>query len=82
MDTLNRLLWNMIHHKPTPEAAKQMDEVRHQFITLARTVHPLLPPSRETSLFATHLEEACMYAIAALARNKPPTIEDDTEEDD
>jgi hypothetical protein len=44
------------------------DRVRASFERLDATVRLLVPPGRERSIVLTHLEEACMMAVAGIAR--------------
>lgn len=70
---VQQVCWNVAYHRPTEEIQEVMSHVRLAFEGFARTVIPYLPvPSREASLCATHIEEACMYAMAALARAGGP----------
>jgi hypothetical protein len=59
-----------LHPPATPEAAQQMDFIRAAFRAMAKLVAGELPAGREQALSLTHLEEACFFAIAALARNQ------------
>lgn len=57
------------YHAPTPEKKTLHENVRYRLKQVALDLNQSLPPSREMSLFFTHLEEAMMWANAAIARN-------------
>lgn len=65
---LTQVRWNVSYHRPSDEVQIFMEDMREHFITLAEMVIPDLPNGREKSMCATKIEEACMYAMAALAR--------------
>lgn len=68
---LERVLHNLTLHPPkTPIAGELMDEVRATAKQLARVLCENCPSSRELSMALTALEDSCMYAIAAIARNQ------------
>jgi hypothetical protein len=58
------------HHPPGERAAIAHGLVRNDFTDLAVSLNDLLPESREKSLVFTALEEALMWANAAIARNQ------------
>lgn len=63
---------NFKYHPPTPGQIEKYPIVRnkgHEFAILLRT---LCPQSRELSLAITRVEEAVMWANAAIARNEKP----------
>lgn len=56
------------HHPPVSELRiKRHGQVRFLFAELADIMEDILPPSRETSLCQTTLQQAAMWANAALA---------------
>ena len=57
------------YHAPTAEALPRFTRLRAEFYRLALMVDALAPESREQSLAFTALEEAMMWANAAIARN-------------
>lgn len=59
------------HHPPTPERIEDHQTVRDSSETLAHTFNSLLPESREKSLALTAVQEAAMWANAALAIHGP-----------
>jgi len=60
---------NFAYHAPTGNKAQSHELVRNKCQFLAQTLDSLCPPSRELSLAKTKLEEAMMWANAAIARN-------------
>lgn len=58
------------YHPPKGDQATRYSEIRRHAHDLARTVDDLAPDSREKSLAVTHLEDAVMWANAAIARNE------------
>jgi hypothetical protein len=61
------------YHKPTGNQPSRYTEIRRQAGDLARFINLNCPESRELSLAITRLEEAVMWANAAIARNDNPT---------
>ncbi len=57
-------------HKSTEEQLKRHEQVRNLALTYANNLLELCPDSRELSLALTHLEQAVMFANAAIARNE------------
>lgn len=55
------------HHPPTPEAVGLHEEIRRQGIDFALWLNHNLPESRELSLALTAVQEATMWANAAVA---------------
>lgn len=60
---------NFQYHKPNPNTSEKYDKINHQAKGLAYAVLDLCPDSRERSLAITKIEEAKMWANAAIARN-------------
>lgn len=58
-------------HPGTAEVGATMGDLRAQFITLAEQVNETCPPGRAKALALTHLEDALMRAIQALAMTCP-----------
>lgn len=57
------------YHPPRDEATRHAHEtIRQNCETLARSVDELCPDGREKSLAITKIEEAMMWANAAIAR--------------
>jgi len=65
---------NMTNHRPSDDAIMQIESMREDFIAVAEMVQQVTPESREQSLALTNLEQALMWAVAAIARNQPTTI--------
>lgn len=59
---------NLTNHTPSADVAKKMEEVRAAAKELGKAIVTLCPDSREASLSLTNLEQATMWAMAALAR--------------
>jgi hypothetical protein len=55
---------------PVEGQPERYQEIRATAFELARRVSVLCPPSRERSLAITNLEQAVMWANAAIARNE------------
>ena len=58
------------YHPPKGDQTERHQAIRAQAGSLAKGVVMLCPPSRERSLALTKLEEAVMWANAAIARNE------------
>lgn len=58
------------YHKPSGDQPERYVALRFQARQLAMTIAELTPESREQSLALTKLEEAVMFANAAIARNE------------
>lgn len=58
------------YHTPTPEQTARYRTIRNQAHDLAKNFALLCPDSREKSLALTSLEQAVMWANAAIARNE------------
>jgi len=54
-------------HKLRPEATTRVNAVKESFDDLLHTLRTLCPPGREFALVKTKLEEACFYAVKAVA---------------
>lgn len=65
-DLVNRFTY----HPPKGDQSKRYEEIRRQGLGLANLINEYTPPSREQSLALTHLEEAVMWANAAIARHE------------
>lgn len=57
------------YHPPQPGQPEKYSRLRDEAKSFARTIDVLCPDSREKSLALTKLEEAVMWANAAIARN-------------
>jgi hypothetical protein len=58
------------HHPPKGDQAVRYHCIRAGALGLAKLIEDHAPPSRELSLAFTKLEEAVMWANAAIARNE------------
>lgn len=71
-DDKARLDRDFVYHAPHGDQPKRYEWIRDTGFEFATTLLSLCPKSRELSLALTHLETACFYANAAIARNEPP----------
>ena len=69
---VQKLQNNFVYHAPTPEAREKFTLLRTHFLGMAAAVDVLCPDSREKSLAMTKIEEAMMWANAAIARKECP----------
>ena len=58
------------YHAPKGDQATRYETIRDRAHDYAATINELAPDSREKSLALTHLEDAVMWANAAIARNE------------
>lgn len=58
------------HHPPKANQTERYEDLRHHAKLLAHKMMKACPRSRELSLALTHLEEAVMFANAAIARHE------------
>lgn len=58
------------YHAPNQDQIDRMVKLREQAKELALAIVALTPGSREQSLALTNVEQAVMYANAAIARNE------------
>ncbi len=61
---------NFKYHAPKGDQAKRYEAMRDEARDLALFIKHNTPPSREQSMAFTKLEEAVMWANAAIARNE------------
>ena len=61
---------NFTYHKPTEDQVERYARIRDHAKHLAYILNQYCPESRELSLAMTKLEEAVMWANAAIARNE------------
>lgn len=61
---------NFTYHPPKDDQPDRYNQLRHLGHHLATRINDLCPDSREKSLAMTHLEQAVMWANAAIARNE------------
>lgn len=58
------------YHPPKADQALRYEMIRDRAHNLAAFINEKCPDSREKSLAVTHLEDAVMWANAAIARNE------------
>lgn len=58
------------YHAPTEGQPEKYQMIREGAKTLAHMIVAMCPPSRETALSITNLEEVVFWANAAIARRK------------
>lgn len=68
--TNEQIINNFTYHKPIGTQPERYDSLRAEARTLAFKIQTHCPESREKSLALTKLEEAIMWANAAIARNE------------
>lgn len=59
---------NLTNHKPSDDQIARIERVREHAKEFAKTVAFHCLGSREKSLAQTKIEEACMWAVASIAR--------------
>ena len=69
-EELARLDNDFTYHPPKPGQPDIYQELRGQAKQLAESFYDKCPPSRERSLALTNLEQAVMWANAAIARSE------------
>lgn len=68
--TVVELKTRFTYHSPKEDQVGRYEEIRKRCFTLAWFLSDACPSSRELSLALTKLEEACMWANAAIARRE------------
>ena len=68
--SLKQIENTFIYHTPKEDQPDRYDVIRSTAATLATLILANTPPSREQSLAITNLEQAIMWANAAIARNE------------
>lgn len=61
---------NFKYHTPKGNKVERYQQMREQFKMVAEFVINNTPASREQSVALTNIEQACMWANAAIARNE------------
>ena len=69
-DVFARIENNFSYHKPQADQLARYALIRSSGAFLAAALCEWCPPSRELSLALTKIEEAVMWANAAIARNE------------
>lgn len=67
---LDEVAVRFTYHKPHGDQPRRYELLRSMAKALAELVYDSCPPSRERSIALTKLEEAVMWANAAIARNE------------
>ena len=76
MDETSELKVRFTYHRPVGDQPKKYEEIRdfgHEFAAL---IYDFAVDCRERSLAITKIEEAVMWANAAIARRNPREVED------
>lgn len=68
--TKKEIINNFTYHPPKGNQPERYEKIRSMAKEMAILVDLLCPDSREKSLSITKVEEACMWANAAIARNE------------
>ena len=69
-DQVHRLENDFIYHPSTTDQIRRYEIIREKAREYAEMFMVFCPPSRELSLALSHLEEAVMWANAAIARHE------------
>lgn len=67
-DASAQLEWNLTNHTPNAEQVMMIEDVRRWCKKAGFAIIASCPPGRERSMAITALEDACMHAVAAIAR--------------
>lgn len=67
---------NFTYHSPHGDQPARYSAIRGSAKSFARIVLDTCPDSRERSLALTNLEQAVMWANAAIARNEAAAVEE------
>lgn len=70
-----RIERDFTYHKPTTPSIRKMNNLRDRARDLAHYIDGIVPDSREKSIAITNLEQAVMWANAAIARNQEEEAE-------
>lgn len=71
-----RIQHDFTNHPPiNADVALILDTITAQFISTASYLVGVTPPGREQSLMLTNLEQASMWAKAAVARNQTALLD-------
>ena len=68
--TMEELANRFTYHAPREDQVERYEEIRAKAMLFALEVYGSCPESRERSLALTKIEEAVMWANAAIARNE------------
>lgn len=70
-DQIKELGVRYTYRAPRDDQKERYEEIRSTFLAVAMGLQQNCPASRELSLALTHLEQANLYANAAIARREP-----------
>ncbi|MBN2157883.1 MAG: hypothetical protein JW807_00705 [Spirochaetes bacterium] len=65
-----KIMNNFTYHPPKGNQPERYEKIRSLAKEMAILVDLLCPDSREKSIALTKIEESCMWANAAIARNE------------
>jgi hypothetical protein len=68
--TADQIENNFTYHAPKGDQQERYESIREHARDLAHIINSSTPDSREKSLALTNLEQAVMWANAAIARNE------------
>jgi hypothetical protein len=68
--TIEEIANRFAYHAPKDDQIERYEEIRAKGLLFALEVHGSCPESREKSLALTKIDEAVMWANAAIARNE------------
>lgn len=67
----DELVARFTYHAPKSNQIPRYEKLRDLALQFAEVIHALTPPCREQALAFTYLEQASMWANAAIARREP-----------
>jgi len=70
MPNFRELMKRFKHHAPTEDQIPRYEKLRAAGLNVANEIRIMTPESREQSLALTHLEQAIMWANAAISRRE------------
>ena len=70
LELQGRLANDYLYHPPHGDQVRRYEQLREQGHVLAEIIVDMTPVSREQSLALTYVEQAIMFANAAIARNE------------
>ena len=76
MNDIQQLRHNLTNHRPSPDDIEVIETFRGAAIGLGEHILRVCPPSRERSLAITNLEQTVMWAVASIARNQTPEVDE------
>ena len=70
MNASEQIQWNLTNHAVDGYQAARIERIRSAAKELGAWIYANAPESRERSLALTNLEQATMWAVAAIAREQ------------